>query len=68
MSSSALACISTTWPASMHEAMDRSLTILRGKRSTLDRSAHRLLEKETLEEHDLASLLGTSPKKKVAAE
>jgi cell division protease FtsH len=56
--------------AIVHEAMDRSLTILRGMRSILDRSAHRLLEKETLDESELASLFGTSPrtKKKIAAE
>ena len=56
--------------AIVHEAMERALTILRGKRSILDLGAHRLLEKETLDESELASLFGTSArtKKKIAAE
>src|ERR1700726_4002291 len=38
----------------VHSAMDRALTILREKRDVLERSARKLLEKETLDEKDLA--------------
>ncbi|HLH87619.1 MAG TPA: ATP-dependent zinc metalloprotease FtsH [Xanthobacteraceae bacterium] len=39
-------------------AMDRALKILQQRRQVLDRSAHRLLEKETLDEKDLRELVG----------
>ena len=55
----------------MHAVMDRALTILREKRDVLERSARKLLEKETLDEKDLAELIGpppTSPPIRVAAE
>jgi cell division protease FtsH len=42
--------------------MDRAVNILRAKREVLERSAERLLEKETLEERDLIELIGTSHK------
>ncbi len=51
-------------------AMERALDILRQKRDVLERSARRLLEKETLDENDLAELIGSSPRSpsRVAAE
>ena len=55
----------------VHAAMDRALTILREKRDVLERSARKLLEKETLDEKDLAELIGpppASPPMRVAAE
>ena len=39
-------------------AMERALGILREKRDVLERSARKLLEKETLEEKDLVELIG----------
>src|SRR5579871_3697679 len=45
----------------VQHAMDRALAILRQKRDILERSAHRLLEKETLDENDLAEILGPPP-------
>jgi cell division protease FtsH len=39
-------------------AMERALAILREKRDVLERSARKLLEKETLDEKDLAELIG----------
>jgi cell division protease FtsH len=44
--------------AIVHGAMDRALDILREKRDILDKSAHRLLEKETLDEKELTELIG----------
>lgn len=55
----------------VHAVMDRALTILREKRDVLERSARKLLEKETLDEKDLAALIGpppASPPLRVAAE
>jgi cell division protease FtsH len=51
-------------------AMDRALGVLRGKRDLLESSARRLLEKETLDDKDLAELVGppTGPPFRVAAE
>jgi cell division protease FtsH len=52
-------------------AMDRALLILRDKRNVLERSAKRLLEKETLDEKDLTELVGPPagpPVRAVAAE
>ena len=51
-------------------AMDRTLAILRDKRDVLERSARRLLEKETLDEKDLAELIRppAGPPIRVAAE
>jgi len=51
-------------------AMDRALGILRDKRDVLERSARKLLEKETLEEKDLVELIGppAGPPVRVAAE
>ena len=43
----------------MQAAMDRALEILREKREVLERSARFLLEKETLDEKDLANLIGS---------
>jgi cell division protease FtsH len=45
----------------VQSAQDRALAILREKRAILERSAHRLLEKETLDEADLTELLGPPP-------
>jgi cell division protease FtsH len=39
-------------------AMDRALAILHEKRDVLERSARKLLEKETLDEKDLSELIG----------
>jgi cell division protease FtsH len=50
----------------VQSAMDRAAGILRDKRDVLERSAQRLLEKETLDERDLADLLG--PQLRAAAE
>jgi cell division protease FtsH len=51
-------------------AMERALGILRDKRDVLERSARKLLEKETLEEKDLVELIGppAGPPVRVAAE
>jgi len=45
----------------VQHAQDRALAILRQKRDILERSAHRLLEKETLDENDLTEILGPPP-------
>jgi len=54
----------------VQSAMDRALAILREKRDLLERSARKLLEKETLDEKDLAALIGppAGPPIQVAAE
>ena len=54
----------------VQSAMDRALAILRDKRDVLERSARKLLEKETLDENDLAALIGSpaGPPIRVAAE
>jgi cell division protease FtsH len=39
-------------------ALDRTVAILRERREALERSARRLLEKETLDENELAALVG----------
>jgi cell division protease FtsH len=44
--------------ALVDEAMNRAMDILRRKRDVLERSAKRLLEKETLDESDLLELIG----------
>jgi cell division protease FtsH len=51
-------------------AMERALDILRERREVLERSAHRLLEKETLDEKELTELVGppAGPGVRVAAE
>jgi cell division protease FtsH len=51
-------------------AMEGALGILREKRDVLERSARKLLEKETLEEKDLIELIGppAGPPVRVAAE
>jgi cell division protease FtsH len=50
----------------VQSAMDRAVRILTEKRDVLERSARRLLEKETLDERDLVELIG--PSLKAAAE
>jgi cell division protease FtsH len=50
----------------VRSAMDRALAIMRERRDTLETTARRLLEKETLEEKELAELLRTS--RRAAAE
>jgi len=50
----------------VHSAMDRAIGILQEKRNILERSARRLLEKETLDERELAELIG--PQLRAAAE
>jgi cell division protease FtsH len=54
----------------VQHAMDCALAILREKRGILERSARRLLEKETLDEKELAELIGppAGPPLKAAAE
>jgi cell division protease FtsH len=42
----------------VQSAMDRAVNILKEKRDVLERSARRLLEKETLDEQDLTELIG----------
>lgn len=51
-------------------AMERALAILRERRDVLERTAQRLLEKETLEEKELMELVGppAGPPVRVAAE
>jgi cell division protease FtsH len=51
-------------------AMERALDILRSRRDVLERSARRLLEKETLDEKELTELVGppAGPPVRVAAE
>ncbi|HEU5016730.1 MAG TPA: ATP-dependent zinc metalloprotease FtsH [Pseudolabrys sp.] len=44
--------------AFVDQAMSRAMDILRKKRDVLERSAQRLLEKETLDESDLLELIG----------
>jgi cell division protease FtsH len=48
--------------AIVQAAMDRAVDILQQKHDVLERSAHRLLEKETLDEKDLIELIGTPPR------
>jgi cell division protease FtsH len=43
----------------VQSAMNRAVGILTQKRDVLERSARRLLEKETLDERELADLIGT---------
>jgi len=54
----------------VQSAMDRALGILKEKRDILERSARRLLEKETLDERELTDLIGppAGPPLKAAAE
>jgi cell division protease FtsH len=54
----------------VQNAMDRALGILRERRDVLERSARRLLEKETLSEKELAEVMGPpgGPPLKIAAE
>jgi len=54
----------------VQHAMDCALAILREKRGILERSARRLLEKETLDEKELTELIGppVGPPLKAAAE
>jgi cell division protease FtsH len=54
----------------VHHAMDRATEILNEKRDILERSARRLLEKETLDEKELTALIGppAGPPLKAAAE
>jgi len=56
--------------AIVHSAMECALGILREKRDLLERSARKLLEKETLDEKDLAELIGppAGPPVRIAAE
>jgi cell division protease FtsH len=56
--------------AIVQSAMERALGILGKKRDVLERSARRLLEKETLDEKDLTELIGppAGPPLRVAAE
>ena len=56
--------------AIVQSAMERALGILRERRDVLERSARKLLEKETLDEKDLAELIGppAGPPLRVAAE
>jgi cell division protease FtsH len=54
----------------VQSAMERALSILHAKRDVLDRSARKLLEKETLDEKELAELIGppAGPPLQMAAE
>jgi len=64
------ATIDTEVRSLVEAAMERALSILHEKREILERSARRLLEKETLEEKDLVDLIGphAGPTMRVAAE
>jgi cell division protease FtsH len=48
--------------------LERTVALLRERRDALERTARRLLEKETLDEHELAELTGMSLPQKAAAE
>jgi cell division protease FtsH len=54
----------------VESAMKRALDVLHQKRAVLERGAQRLLEKETLDDRDLAELIGSPPQSpgQVAAE
>jgi cell division protease FtsH len=54
----------------VESAMNRALDVLHQKREVLERGAQRLLEKETLDDRDLAELIGSPPRSpaRVAAE
>ena len=56
--------------AIVQSALNRAMVVLGEKRDVLERSAHKLLEKETLDEKDLAELIGAPPRSplQVAAE
>jgi cell division protease FtsH len=64
------ATIDTEVRSLVEAAMERALSILHEKREILERSARKLLEKETLEEKDLIDLIGphADPTMRVAAE
>jgi cell division protease FtsH len=64
------AAIDSEVRAIVEHAMNRALAVLREKRDVLERSARRLLEKETLDEKDLIELIGppAGPPLRVAAE
>ena len=64
------AAIDTEVRAIVQSAMERALGILRERRDVLERCARRLLEKETLDEHELSELIGppAGPGVRVAAE
>jgi cell division protease FtsH len=50
-------------------ALERTLTLLRERREVLERAARRLLEKETLDEAELAALaVAPPPVRREAAE
>ncbi|TCZ65516.1 ATP-dependent zinc metalloprotease FtsH [Roseicella aquatilis] len=49
-------------------ALEQTVTLLREKREVLERTARRLLEKETLEEGELNELMGVPPRPAKAAE
>ncbi|HYF09029.1 MAG TPA: ATP-dependent zinc metalloprotease FtsH [Acetobacteraceae bacterium] len=49
-------------------ALERTVTLLRERRAVLERVARRLLEKETLDEAELAALLEPPPEHRAAAE
>jgi cell division protease FtsH len=54
----------------VESAMNRALDVLHQKREVLERGAQKLLEKETLDDRDLAELIGSPPRSpaRVAAE
>jgi cell division protease FtsH len=54
----------------VESAMNRALDVLHQKREVLERGARKLLEKETLDDRDLAELIGSPPQSpaQVAAE
>jgi cell division protease FtsH len=54
----------------VENAMNRALEVLRQKRDVLERGARKLLEKETLDDRELAELIGPPPRSpvQVAAE
>jgi cell division protease FtsH len=55
--------------AIVDRTFQRTLDLLKGRRDVLDRTARRLLEKETLEEAELKQLVGSDlPSSRVAAE
>jgi len=56
--------------AIVQSALNRAMAVLAEKREVLERSARKLLEKETLDEKDLAELIGAPPRSplQVAAE
>jgi len=53
--------------AIIDRVFERAQGILKARRAILDRAAHKLLEKETLEQSDLEALIRETPKESLRA-